>query len=115
MMRSIQDYAEKINSRLTWLDLISLFLTTVILLGFTVFLYLKQNNTTLPITYTVSTAGEVAGLAADTRPFASINGKTYTFAWCGGSGNIAAKNKIYFADEAQAIASGRTFSKLCQK
>ncbi len=115
MMRSIQDYTEKINSRLTWLDILSLFLTTLILLGFTVFLYLNQSATTLPLSYTPSTAGEVAGIATDARPFASINGKTYTFAWCGGSGNIAAKNKIYFADESQALASGRTLSKLCAK
>ena len=117
-MHSIQDFLKRINRSLTGLDLISLLVTMLFLLGLALFLRFEQASRSQPLSYIVSTStqsGEVQGLQADSRPFASKNGKTYTFAWCNGSGNIAAKNKIYFGSEAEAQNSGRTLSKLCQK
>ncbi len=51
----------------------------------------------------------------ESRPFASINGKTYTFSWCNGASVISPKNIIYFNTEKEAQNSGRTLSKLCKK
>ncbi len=117
MRNSIQDYVKLINSRLSWLDILSLLITVLFLLGLTVFLYEKKKQTNIPVLYltSTSTTEAVLGAEADSRPFASINGKTYTFSWCNGSSVISPKNKIYFNDESAAQNSGRALSKLCQK
>ena len=80
-----------------------------------IYLHKKKESSDIPVSYIKSTGGEVLGEATDSRPFASVNGKTYTFSWCGGSSNISTKNKIYFTSEVEAQKSGRTLSKLCSK
>lgn len=113
---SIQDYLKKINRSLTWLDCLSLLISTLFLLLLLAFLYMRQKEGFMPVSYEVAVQGESPSfLKEETRPFASISGKTYTFSWCSGSGRITEKNKIYFTSETQAIASGRTLSKLCQR
>lgn len=112
---SIQDYAKKINSKLSFWDILSIFVTTLILAIFTVFLYIKKEKENIPVLYISNSENSTILSEKDSRPFASVNGKTYTFSWCGGSNNISAKNKIYFTDELTAQASGRVLSKLCQK
>ncbi len=115
MGSSIQDYAKKINSSLSFWDILSVFVTTLILAVFTVFLYIKKEKENIPVSYISNSENSTGLIEKDSRPFASINGKTYTFYWCGGSNNISEKNKIYFTDEQNAKNSGRVLSKLCQK
>jgi hypothetical protein len=115
MGHSIQEYLKKINSNLTWMDCISLLVTTIILLVGWVYLYTKQLSSNSPVSYIKNEAAFPPPLAADSRPFASVNGKTYTFSWCQNSKAISTKNRIYFVDEAAAKASGRNLSLLCQK
>lgn len=112
---SIQDYAKKINSRLSFLDILSVLITTLILAVFTVFLYIKKEKENIPVSYISNSENNQNIIEKDSHPFASVNGKTYTFSWCGGSNNISEKNKIYFTDELIAQASGRVLSKLCTK
>lgn len=112
---SIQENLKKINSLLSKTDCISLFITAVILVLLSSFLYIKKETNNIPITYT-KYSGEISTIKAiNTKPFASINGKTYTFSWCGGSNSISEKNIIYFENEEYAKESGRVLSKLCQK
>ena len=116
MGSSIQDYAKKINSKTTLFDCVSLLITTIFLLSFTIFLYYRQKALSIPVTYV--TGGEIVEnneIAGETLPFASISGKTYTFSWCMGANRVAVKNRIYFANEDEAIRSGRRLSKLCTK
>ncbi len=115
MFHSIQDFLKIINSRLTGLDIVSILVTVVFLSCFAIYLHEKREGLNIPVSYISKTSGEVMGYSTDSRPFASVNGKTYTFSWCGGSSNISAKNKVYFESEVAAQNSGRTLSKLCQK
>ncbi|MFA5131927.1 MAG: hypothetical protein WC444_01215 [Candidatus Paceibacterota bacterium] len=115
MLRSIQDYAKRINSSLPRANVFSLLITALFLLCFTVFLYIKRGADDIPVSYIPNNSPSTDQKEVDSRPFASKNGKTYTFSWCSGSTNISLKNKIYFVDEATAQASGRTLSKLCTK
>ncbi len=116
MGSSIQDYAKKINSKLSFLDCVSIFVTTLFILSFSVFLYNDKKNNTIPVSYIVGEEKYSSAVSyGETLPFASINGKTYTFSWCSGSGRISAKNRIYFKTEVDAVATGRTLSKLCKK
>lgn len=119
---SIQDYLKKINRSLTFTDILSLFVTVLLLLLLTLYISNKQARTMKPVVYQEGT--EVKGSVfiqkdLDTqnngRPFASSKGKTYTFSWCQGSRVISSKNKIYFATEEEAKSTGRTLSKLCKK
>lgn len=112
---SIQDYLKKINSRLSIWDISSMFLTTLVLAIFTIFLYIIKTKSDIPVSYISNSENNTNTTEKDSRPFASINGKTYTFSWCGGSNRIADKNKIYFENEDLAKTSGRTLSKLCQR
>ncbi|MCX6756830.1 MAG: hypothetical protein NTW35_01575 [Candidatus Nomurabacteria bacterium] len=115
MGSSIQDYAKKINSKLSFWDILSVLITTLFLAIFTVFLYIKKEKENIPVSYISNSENSTGLIEKDSRPFASINGKTYTFSWCGGSNNISEKNKVYFIDEQNAKNSGRVLSKLCQK
>ncbi|HCC05957.1 TPA: hypothetical protein DEP94_01175 [Candidatus Nomurabacteria bacterium] len=115
MGSSIQDYAKKINSRLSFWDILSVSITTLALVIFAIFLYIKKGKENIPVSYISNSENNAIINKADSRPFASVNGKTYTFSWCGGSNNISEKNKIYFSDEQIAKNSGRVLSKLCQK
>lgn len=115
MGSSIQDYAKKINSRLSFWDILSVSITTLALAIFAIFLYVKKENENIPVSYISNSENNGIIDKTDSRPFASVNGKTYTFSWCGGSNNISEKNKIYFENEGLAKSSGRVLSKLCQK
>lgn len=118
MGSSIQDYLKKINSRLTLLDILSLSASVAILGLFLVFLYIQRGKEVNSVTYIKHSGGgnaeNMSNPTADSRPFASIHGKTYTYAWCQGSKAIASKNRIYFATDSDAERSGRTLSKLCR-
>lgn len=119
MGSSIQDYLKKINSRLTLLDIFSIFVSVTILAVFLTFLYMQREKESISVTYSKHTGGGIEGeviiAGVDSRPFASINGKTYTYMWCQGSKVISDKNKVYFNSILEAEKSGRTLSKLCQK
>lgn len=106
MGSSIQDYAKKINSRLSFWDILSVFITTLALAIFAIFLYIKKESENIPVSYISNSENNSIVGKADSRPFASVNGKTYTFSWCGGSNNISEKNKIYFIDEQSAKIAG---------
>lgn len=109
---SIQEYLKRINSSLTNLNCISILATTLCLIGFTGYLYYEKAVSDIPVSYIPHNSQNVTQ-NSDPRPFASIDGKTYTFFWCQNSGII--KNRIYFNNEESAQKSGRTLSKLCQK
>lgn len=117
IVHSIQEYLKKINSVISIVDCISILISTLSILSFLLFLYIKNESSSVPTTYTSSevNGGQSSNENYESRPFASKNGKTYTFSWCQGSSVIAVKNKIYFDDESSAQNSGRTLSKLCQK
>ena len=112
-MSSIQEYLKRINSKLTKLDCLSLFATTICCLSFAGYLYIKKAGENMPVSYIEGKSEGMALAVTDSRPFASIKGKTYTFTWCQNSGAI--KKRTYFANEEEAKKSGRTLSKLCQK
>ncbi len=115
IVHSIQDYLKRINSRLTKLNILSISITTILILGFTVYLYDYQIKSKIPVSYLRSNINQEKISATDSRPFASIKGTTYTFSWCQGSNIITAKNRMYFNNQEEAQKSGRILSKLCQK
>lgn len=118
MGSSIQDYLKKINTWLSFYDSVSLGATTLILVIFSLYIHTRTVEAASEVTYisnTDSSLGTKMISSIDSRPFASRKGKTYTYSWCSGSGRISQRNKIVFNSEAQAIASGRTLSKLCKK
>lgn len=116
MGNSIQENLKKINSSLSRTDCLALLILAIFLGVFTVYTKIEEENRTKPVVY-IKNTGEVLGATTEesTRPFASKNGTTYTFSWCSGSGNIKDANRIYYANELQAQASGKRLSKLCQK
>ena len=119
MGNSIQDYLKKINSRLTWTDCVSIFITCFFLVVFLGYLYIQKEEESIPVTYKAynidrNSDNDEQGVR-NIRPFASKHGKTYTFSWCSGSSMISEKNKLYFDTEEEAKKSGRTLSKLCEK
>jgi hypothetical protein len=115
MGNSIQDYLKKINSGLSWFDCLSVGATALCFLGFAIFIHWKRGEERRPVLYIPAQHPAITTTKNDSRPFASKNGTTYTFSWCSNSSQIKPANKIYFTSEAQAISSGRTLSKLCQK
>lgn len=119
MKCSIQEYLKKINSRLTLFNCLSLLGTVISLGGFLFFLYEQKKMNDTPVSYLEykdkGVDNENVRIGIDSRPFASVYGKTYTFFWCQGSQLISAKNRIYFVTESEAKSSGRTLSKLCKK
>lgn len=114
MGNSIQEYCKKINRHLTFIDICSLFLTLTGLLILVVTLTGKQQDSIQKVIYSEGKVKQDRGEVRAGQPFASKNGKTYTFTWCKGSSVIAAKNKLYFPSEEAAKNSGRTLSKLCK-
>jgi hypothetical protein len=113
---SIQDYSKKINSSLTWLDCLSLLITTVLLFCLALYLLKQREFNNLPVSYVVGDSFALGKVEReDTRPFGSKNGKTYTFSWCRGQNMISLKNKIFYNNEDEAKKSGKVLSKFCQK
>lgn len=115
MGHSIQEILKNINSKTTALDCMSILLTLLVVVGAAFFLSHKAKMALEPIIYTESGITTGTMQTDDSRPFASKNGKTYTFSWCQGGTQIKPSNKIYFKNEEGAQRSGRTLSKLCQK
>jgi hypothetical protein len=117
---SIQDYLKKINSQLTFIDILSLFITCVFLIILAGYIFHIQQKSTEPLVYREGAyenslkVGEKSSLDPS-KPFGSSKGKTYTFSWCQGASRISEKNKVYFGSEEEAKQSGRTLSKLCSK
>lgn len=127
---SIQEYCKKINSALTYTDVVSLLITCILLGALVVWIALIEQSNYKPIIYinnttqrrkgdeyseTSSAASNQNNSAQSALPFGSIKGKTYTFSWCMGQGKIAPKNKIYFSSVEEARSKGRTLSKMCTK
>ncbi len=116
---SIQDYLKKINSWLSFTDIASLCMTLTVLILFLWYLSEAAAKNRVPVVYQVGNAQltQREGVFGDseTMAFGSKNGKTYTYSWCGGSGNIKPTNKIFFTSPTDAEAKGRTLSKLCKK
>ena len=118
MMRSIQDYLIKINSRIHIYDIVSLFLLVLMLGAFSLYLHETRahNDKGITISYKDSPNSQtVVSKQTESRPFGSASGTTYTYTWCSGSSRTLARNRIYFASEDEAKRSGRTLSKLCSK
>lgn len=117
MKLSIQDYLKKINSSLTYFDILSLSLTFLGLSFFLWYLFYAEVEKKVEILYKAGAVEESDKTLPlrNSLPFGSKNGKTYTFAWCGGSGNIKEVNKIYFSSQEDAEAKGRNLSKLCKR
>ncbi len=119
---SIQDYLKKINSWLSVIDIVSIFVIFLASSVFAGYLWHKEQESRVEVIYRVSSdenrMEESLGVGQGTdngKPFGSRKGKTYTFSWCSGSGNIKPGNKIYFSSPTDAEANGRTLSKLCKK
>jgi hypothetical protein len=121
MWHSIQEYCKKINRELTFIDIASVFVTLITLVLLSVIIKGNIESSPSQVVYKrgenngalTTTGGDVTNQSE--KPFASKNGKTYTFSWCQGNTRINAKNKIYFSSEDEAKRSGRYLSKLCQK
>ncbi len=115
---SIQDYLKKINSGLTYTDIMSLFITCVVISLFLGYIWHVQAQERGEVVYVKSStvqSDDRASSSNEGKPFGSKNGTTYTYSWCSGSGNIKPANKIYFASSEDAEAKGKRLSKLCEK
>lgn len=115
MDSSIQEKLKKINSAITFADIVSLLLTALVLGLLCLYLYQKERDSYVPVTYEKSSSRSTVEVPGVTRPFASKNGTTYTFSWCQGATMIKEANRIYFSSEEEAQASGRKMSLLCKK
>ena len=113
MGHSIQEYLKKINSKLTTYDCLSVSITLLFLIMFAVYIFIWEKETNIPVSYIVDSSDNMLKNKEEDRPFASTNGKTYTFSWCRGESRISDKNKIFFSSENEAKNSGRTLSRLC--
>ena len=113
MLHSIQEYLKIINSKITKPDYLSLLVTTVFIAFFSFYLYFQKNHENTEVSYISNASKTATSNQLNQNPFASINGKTYTFSWCSGSDRILSKNRIYFKNEEDAKNSGRTLSKMC--
>ena len=121
MLDIIQDYLKKNNSRILKESLISLYITLILLIIFSIYIFYFYNKNTRSLVYRESILSDAnisvkqTSLPAQVgKIFASVNGKTYTFSWCQGADKIKEENKVFFKTEVEAIASGRKLSKLCQ-
>ncbi len=114
MWLSIQEIIKKINSRLSYLDCLSILCTALFLVFLTFYLHIKSESLQKPVIYRVF-SGATETDSKDTKPFGSKNGTTYTFSWCQNAGQTKEVNKVYFKSAQEAERAGRTLSKLCQK
>lgn len=115
---SIQDNLKKINSWLRISDIVSIFVTFLVIVLFTGYIWNSRQHGRIEVVYQENTLPKILSatqVSDDSRPFGSRKGKTYTFTWCSGSGTIKASNKIYFGSPEEAEAQGRTLSKLCKR
>lgn len=117
MASSIQEYCKKINRAVTFVDIIGLLCIAIAFVVLAIVIDYTKKVDPQEVVY-IERAG-MSGIQEEdvkpNKPFGSRSGKTYTFSWCQGSSRILAKNKIYFTNEEEAQASGRTLSKLCQR
>lgn len=103
---------------------IALFLITIASFAFGI-MYEREKMvtmptiTTIPMTLTAITP-QTASVATrstatlDGKIVVSKNGSKYYFAWCSGATRIALKNRIFFANEAEAMSRGYTKAKGCE-
>ena len=122
---SIQDYCKKINSRLTGVDILSLLVTALFIIGLALVIEHGRGEKMKKIVYKEASTKESSSLSVnlvtkETRdnggfPFGSRKGKTYTFSWCRSSSMIKSSNKMYFSSVNEAEKAGRTLSKFCKK
>ena len=115
---SIQDNLKKINSWLRVSDIMSIFILFLGIAVCTAYIWNIQLQSRREVIYRENSAidAETATSLVDVKkPFGSKKGKTYTFSWCSGSGNIKQANKIYFGSQEEAEAQGRMMSKLCRR
>ncbi|MEN9881549.1 MAG: hypothetical protein RLZZ308_732 [Candidatus Parcubacteria bacterium] len=112
---SIQDYLKNINSKISVVDLISIFLSCLIISALFCVVYKERQRTQIPIVYSKGDSYYEKAVTSPSLPFASKYGKTYTYTWCSGASRIVKKNIIYFSSEEEAIKSGRVLSKLCKR
>jgi hypothetical protein len=115
MRSSIQEYCKKINRGLTFTDILSLFVTLLVVVILVVVISMERDKNLKEVVYKESEVSVLSQENNDGKPFGSVSGKTYTFSWCQGSSRISLKNKIYFSSTGEAESSGRTLSKLCRK
>ena len=118
MLAIIQERLKKINSQISTELLVSLCTTTTIFIFFIFYIVYFKENDNKTLIYNEKTEQLATSKQqkenTDTQIFASVNGKTYTFSWCSGSDKIKESNKIFFKSEEEAVATGRTLSKLCK-
>lgn len=110
----IQDFLKKINSLISIYHIVSISITILVIISLIVFIKYKEFENYEPLSYIEGINEGNVSKNEDSRIFASINGKTYTYKWCSGSSRILDKNKIYFKNEEEAKRSGRTLSKKCK-
>lgn len=114
MWISIQEIIKKINSKLSYLDCLSILCTTLFLVFLAFYLQIKSQSLRKPVIYRAF-SGPAETRSRDTQPFGSKSGTTYTFSWCQNAGQTKEANKVYFKSAREAEKAGRTLSKLCQK
>lgn len=114
MWLSIQEIIKKINSKLSYLDCLSILCTVLFLVFLAFYLHIKSEGLRKPIIYRAF-SGLTETESRDTKPFGSKKGTTYTFSWCQNAGQTKEVNKVYFKNAQEAEKAGRTLSKLCQK
>ena len=114
MWLSIQEIIKKINSKLSYLDCLSILCTALFLVFLTFYLQIKSESLQKPVIYRAF-SGPAETAPKDTQPFGSKSGTTYTFSWCQNAGQTKEVNKVYFKSSQEAEKAGRTLSKLCQK
>ena len=118
MLAIIQERLKKINSQILTELLISVYFTTVLFIFFTFYIVYFNETNSKPLIYKEKveqmTISKQQQGNPNTKIFASVNGKTYTFSWCSGADKIKEINKIFFKSEEEAITTGRTLSKLCK-
>jgi hypothetical protein len=118
MGSSIQELLKKINSKLTFTDCLSIFVTALVISVFSGYVYYSDTERRTSVSYLereYDQSTKNIGAERVTQVFASAHGKTYTFSWCQGANRIKESNRVYFSHEQEAIRTGRTLSLLCKK
>lgn len=111
---SIQDIAKNINSKISGIDIIALFLVLLVLVGLYAHITLLKKRMEKPITYKENKS-TYQDTEKKTVVLGSTSGTTYTYAWCSDALRIKEENKIFFVNEEEAQRAGRRLSKRCTK